>query len=145
MAIGMANVLGDDGIAHVNSKSALFQQSVIEMLRLIELLGGRAENIMYAAGDLDVTVAGGRSRSVGELLGEGYTIDEAEEKLAGETLEAVVIAKRTAAAVKKLAERGVVNAEYFPLLMHMNEILVDKAPVNVPWKDFETVSEAEAQ
>ncbi len=143
MAIGIAEELGDDGIAHVNSKSALFQQSVDEMAKLIELVGGRPENIMYAAGDLDVTVAGGRSRSVGELLGRGYSIDEAEEKLAGQTLEAVVIAKRTAEAVKKLAERGIVDEKEFPLLMHMNEILVDKKPVNIPWKAFETVRKEE--
>ena len=40
MAIGLKNRLGDDGIAHVNSKSALFQQSVWEMYQLLDIVGG---------------------------------------------------------------------------------------------------------
>lgn len=138
LAIGLAEKCGDDGIAHVNSKAALFQQSVREMQLLLEMVGGGPENIMYAAGDLDVTVAGGRSRSVGVYLGNGLTIQEAEAKLAGETLEAVVIATRTARAVKALAKAGKANLADFPLLMHVNALLNEGETVNIPWKAFET-------
>ena len=63
------------------------------------------DNIMYAAGDLNVTVAAGRSRTVGtSSLGKGLSIDEVMEQLKGQTLEAVVIATRTARAVKALAK-----------------------------------------
>lgn len=132
LAIGMAEKAGDDGIDHNNSQSALFQQSVKEMLDLLRLFGGKDENIMFAAGDLNVTVAAGRSRTVGLLLGQGYTIDEVLKQLEGQTLEAVVIATRTARAVKALAKRGKVKLDDFPLLMHVNELLNEGKTVNIP-------------
>lgn len=137
LAIGMKEKLGDDGIDHNNSKAALFQQSVKEMLDLLKLVGGGIDNIMYAAGDLDVTVAAGRSRTVGLLLGKGYTIEEAMEQLKGQTLEAVVIATRTARAVKALAKEGKVKLSDFPLLMHVDALLNEGAKLNIPWKEFE--------
>ncbi len=137
LAIGMAEKLGDDGVAHNNSESALFQESVREMMDLLRVIGGGIDNIMFAAGDLNVTVAAGRSRTVGLLLGKGYTIEEATEQLKGETLEAVVIATRTARAVKALAKRGKLELKDFPLLMHVDELLNKGAKLNIPWKEFQ--------
>lgn len=137
LAIGIAEKLGDDGVSHNNSESALFQESVKEMMDLLKIVGGGVENIMYAAGDLNVTVAAGRSRTVGLLLGKGHTIEEASEALKGQTLEAVVIATRTARAVKAMAERGKLDLKDFPLLMHVNGLLNEGAKLNIPWKDFQ--------
>ncbi|HSR03081.1 MAG TPA: NAD(P)-binding domain-containing protein [Proteiniclasticum sp.] len=137
LAIGIAENLGDDGISHNNSQSALFQQSVKEMFNLLKIVGGGTENIMFAAGDLNVTVAAGRSRTVGVLLGKGYTIEEATEALKGETLEAVVIATRTARAVKAMAERGKLDIKDFPLLMHVYALLNEGAKLDIPWKAFQ--------
>lgn len=139
LAIGLKNICGDDGVAHVNSKAALFQQSVKEMDDLLELVGGSHRMIMFAAGDLDVTVAGGRSRSVGQYLGEGLSMEKINEKLAGQTLEAVVIATRTAKAVKALAKAGKIDIAQFPLLMHVDKLLNEGEKVNIPWKEFETI------
>ncbi|MEF9918927.1 MAG: glycerol-3-phosphate dehydrogenase [Eubacterium sp.] len=138
LAIGLKNTCGDDGIAHVNSKSALFQQSVKEMADLLEIIGGTPRMIMFAAGDLEVTVAGGRSRKVGQYLGEGLSMDEINEKMAGETLEAVVIATRTARAVKAMAKSGKININNFPLLMHVDKLLNEGEKVSIPWKTFQT-------
>lgn len=140
LAIGMKNVCGDDGIAHVNSKAALFQESVKEMDLLLDIVGGSHKMIMYAAGDLDVTVAGGRSRSVGQFLGEGLSMEEITKRLKGQTLEAVVIATRTARAVKALAADGKIDAAEFPLLLHVDELLNKEAKLNIPWKGFATIS-----
>lgn len=137
LAIGIKEKLGDDGIDHNNMKAALFQESVKEMLDLLRLVGGGVDNIMFAAGDLDVTVSAGRSRTVGLLLGKGYTIEETLEQLAGQTLEAVVIATRTARAVKALAKSGKVKEEDFPLLMHVDELLNEGKTLNIPWKKFQ--------
>lgn len=137
LAIGMKEKAGDDGIDHNNSRSALFQESVKEMMDLLRIVGGGADKIMYAAGDLDVTVAAGRSRTVGLLLGKGEKIDEIQKKLKGQTLEAVVIATRTARAVKALAKAGKVKLSDFPLLLHVDAMLNEGAELNVPWKDFE--------
>jgi len=56
---------------------------------------------------------------------------------AGQTLEAVVIATRTARAVKALANRGKVKESDFPLLMHVDALLNEHATLNIPWKDFQ--------
>lgn len=137
LAVGIKEKLGDDGISHNNMKAALFQESVKEMLDLLRIVGGSEDMIMYAAGDLDVTVSAGRSRTVGLLLGKDYTIEETLEQLAGQTLEAVVIATRTARAVKALAKRGKVKEEDFPLLMHVDALLNEHATLNIPWKSFQ--------
>lgn len=137
LAIGMAEKAGNDGIDHNNSEAALFQQSVKEMLDLLRIIGGSDDNIMFAAGDLNVTVAAGRSRTVGLLLGKGYTIEQTLKQLEGQTLEAVVIATRTARAVKALSNSGKVKLDDFPLLMHVDELLNKGKTVNIPWKKFE--------
>lgn len=139
LAIGMAEALKGDGVSHNNSEAALFQQSVKEMMELLNLVGGRPENIMFGAGDLNVTVAAGRSRTVGLLLGKGHTIEEVQESLQGQTLEAVVIATRTASAVKALSERGKLDLKEFPLLMHVNALLNEGAKLNIPWKEFQKI------
>lgn len=137
LAIGMAEKAGDDGINHNNSEAALFQESVKEMLDLLRIVGGGTDNIMYAAGDLNVTVAAGRSRTVGVLLGKGMSIGDIMKQLKGQTLEAVVIATRTARAVRKLAKAGKVKESDFPLLMHVDALLNQEAALNIPWKEFQ--------
>ena len=137
LAIGIKEKLGDDGIDHNNMKAALFQESVKEMLDLLRLVGGGEDMIMFAAGDLDVTVSAGRSRTVGLLLGKGCSIEETLAQLKGQTLEAVVIATRTARAVKALARRGKVREDDFPLLMHVNELLNEGKTLDIPWNKFQ--------
>ena len=88
------------------------------------------------AGDLYVTVYGGRTRLVGILLGRGMSIDEARAELNGVTLESLVVAVRVARAVKIAAEKGTLRHEDFPLLLHVDEILTDKKAVNIPWESF---------
>ena len=114
---------GKIGSQHYNSQAALFGQSVKEMTRLLELIGGKPENIIHGAGDLYVTIFGGRTRKIGTLLGRGLSFNEAMAELQGVTLESIVISTRTARAVRKLAERGIVSLEDFPLLMHVDAII----------------------
>jgi len=127
---------GNDEL-HFNSQAAVFGQAVKEMSRLLELQGaGTLDNLCVGAGDLYVTVYGGRTRLVGILLGRGMNIDEAKEELAGVTLESLVVAERVARAVKKHVASGRLNVADFPLLLHIDAILTEKAPVNIPWEDF---------
>ena len=97
---------------------------------------GDFDNLVLGAGDLYVTVYGGRTRLVGILLGRGLDIDEAKEELAGVTLESLVVAERVARAVKKHIAKGKLSAKDFPLLLHIDEILTQKAPVSIPWEAF---------
>ena len=134
-------VFGPDSELHYNSQAAVFGQAVREMAKLLELQGaGTLDNLAVGAGDLYVTVYGGRTRLVGILLGRGLNVDEAKAELNGVTLESLVVAVRVARAVRILAERGRVDPAEFPLLMHVDAILTEKAPVDIPWERFTFVN-----
>ena len=138
LTIGLnQKAFGLDSELHFNSQAAVFGQAVKEMKKLLDLQGaGTLENLCVGAGDLYVTVYGGRTRLVGILLGRGMNIDEARAELKGVTLESLVVAVRVAHAVKALCAAGRLAAADFPLLMHIDEILTDKKPVDIPWEKF---------
>ncbi len=146
-ALGIALTIGEnqkkfglESELHFNSQAAVFGQSVKEMSRLLDFQGaGTLDNLAVGAGDLYVTVYGGRTRLVGILLGRGLTIDEAKAELNGVTLESLVVAERVARAIKKSAELGRLDLKDFPLLLHIDEILTEKKPVNIPWDEFRFV------
>ena len=128
---------GIDSELHFNSQAAIFGQAVKEMQKLLDYQGaGTLDNLCVGAGDLYVTVYGGRTRLVGILLGRGLNIDEARAELNGVTLESLVVAVRVARAIKICAEKGILDAKDFPLLMHVDEIITDKKEVNIPWESF---------
>ena len=128
---------GIDSELHFNSQAAVFGQSVKEMQKLLELQGaGTLDNLCIGAGDLYVTVYGGRTRLVGILLGRGLDIDEVKAELNGVTLESLVVAERVARAIKVLAAKGKVDPADYPLLMHVDSILSGKAKVDIPWERF---------
>ena len=108
------------------------------MRRLLKLTGSHDDNIILGAGDLYVTVFGGRTRKIGTLLGRGLSFEEAMAELSGVTLESIVIATRTARAVRALIKKGVVAESDFPLLMHVDDLINNGAEVNIPWSAFET-------
>ena len=139
LAVGLSErTEGVGGKQHYNSQAALFGQSVREMRRLLKLTGGADDNIVLGAGDLYVTVFGGRTRFIGTLLGRGLSFEAAMEQLKGVTLESIVIATRTARAVRRLVARGAARAEDFPLLMHIDDVITRGAEVAIPWDAFET-------
>ena len=141
-ALGIALTIGENfkrcgkEELHFNSQAAVFLQSSREMSRLIRMLNGTEDSFFVGAGDLYVTVYGGRTRKVGILLGEGYTIDEALDKLQGVTLESLVVAKRVARALKIRAAQGKADLSEFPLLLHVDSIISDRMPVDIPWEKF---------
>lgn len=139
LAVGLSErIEGVGGKLHYNSQAALFGQSIKEMRRILTLTGNPDENIVYGAGDLYVTVFGGRSRLIGTLLGRGLPFETAMKELKGETLESVVIARRTAAAIRIQIAKNKAKADDFPLLLHIDDIISHGAPVNVPWEKFES-------
>jgi glycerol-3-phosphate dehydrogenase (NAD(P)+) len=136
LAVGLSLKKGDT--LHYNSQAALFGQSVKEMRALLALYGCNEENIVHGAGDLFVTVFGGRTRKMGTLLGQGYSFEASKQKLSGITLESIVIATRTGEAVRTLIDAGRADKKAFPLLLHIFDIITKNADVNIPWKAFET-------
>ena len=137
LAIGLSQRKeGIDSIEHYNSQAALFYQSIREMRRLIKLAGGNDDNIAWAAGDLYVTVFGGRTRKIGILLGRGLTYKQAMAELSGMTLESVVITKRMASALRARIQSGTIDAQDFPLMLHIDDVIRNEREVDVPWEKF---------
>lgn len=83
-----------DGLADGNSqpwhdlKAAVFAESVTEIARVIELVGGRPTTAFGLAGtgDLEVTGLSGRNRVFGELVGQGATPRDALEQMRAQEL-----------------------------------------------------------
>jgi len=138
MAIGMAERIAGPDAYMYNPQAALFGQSLREMTRLVRLLGGDSDLVagIPGAGDLYVTIFGGRTRRLGYLLGKGVTYQEAREQLQGVTLESVVIITRVAAALRARAIAGAVDAADFPLLMFLDRVINEGALAEIPWRDF---------
>ena len=138
LTIGLnQKAFGLESPLHFNSQAAVFGQSVKEMYKLLEFQGaGTLDNLAVGAGDLYVTVYGGRTRLVGILLGRGLTIQQAKEELNGVTLESLVVAERVARAVRISAGKGILRCEDFPLLLHIDDILTRGTQVQIPWEEF---------
>jgi glycerol-3-phosphate dehydrogenase (NAD(P)+) len=128
---------GLDSELHYNSQAAVFGQAIKEMAKLLEFQGAPdLNNLCVGAGDLYVTVYGGRTRKIGILLGEGKSYDEAMNILAGVTLESLVVARRVAKAIYRKAELGQVDLKDFPMLVHVENILEHGADAEHPWESY---------
>ena len=121
-----------------NPQAALFAQSCLEMRRLVKMLGGNGDLVsgLPGAGDLYVTVFGGRTRRLGTLLGRGMKYPQVKEVLSGVTLEAVAIITRVAEFLRRASKSGKADLAQFPLMMHMDSILNAEAPVELDWDAF---------
>ncbi len=143
IAAGMADREGTDGLANMyNPQAAVFAQSCQEMRMLIEKLKGNGGHVSWlpGAGDLYVTVFGGRTRRLGVLIGQGRSAAEALHLMQGVTLESVEIVTRVAAALRILEERRVVEPGQFPLLKFLDALLNQGAKASFPWDEFFSTS-----
>jgi glycerol-3-phosphate dehydrogenase (NAD(P)+) len=85
IAIGMCDGIEEEkGRPMTNAKAALFSRGLIEMALLARALGGRVETVLglAGAGDLFVTVLGGRNGRFGRLVGAGLEPRKALDEMA---------------------------------------------------------------
>lgn len=138
LAIGLSYKREGAEKEHYNSEAALFGQAMREMTRLMDICEGDPYHLPLGIGDLYVTVFGGRTRKIGILLGQGMSFEDAMRELSGVTLESIVIATRTAEAVRELIKIGREKADNFPLLLHIDSIINGGHRVDIPWRAFES-------
>ena len=121
-----------------DQQAALFGQSVREMTRLVRMMGGNGDLAggIPGAGDLFVTIFGGRTRRLGYLLGMGRTYAGAKEELKGVTLESVVIITRMSRAIRALSAQGKVDAKDYALILFLDSVINNGAAAEIPWDDF---------
>lgn len=138
IAIGMAERIDGKDAYMYNPQAALFGQSIREMSRIVRMLGGDASLAggIPGAGDLFVTIFGGRTRKLGYLLGLGKSYAEAKELLRGVTLESVVIITRMSRALRKQAEQGKADLKDYALLLFLDSVINQGAPAEIPWNSF---------
>lgn len=89
IAIAMCDGITEaKGKPMTNTKAALFSRGLVEMARLAEAMGGRRETVLglAGAGDLFVTVLGGRNGRFGRLIGAGLDPEKAFAEM-GTTVE----------------------------------------------------------
>ncbi len=131
--------------AHMhNLAAAVFSQACMEMASLLQMMGGRRA-LAYGlpgAGDLYVTCQGGRNVRLGQLLGLGHSLSEAQAMMAGETLEAVETIRTMGAALPKLTARGLCAPEALPLMRTLVDIVVHGRPADLPLNTFFKLEES---
>ena len=139
LEVGKMEQAGPDGLAlSYNPQAAVFAQSCLEMRRFLEVLGGGLENVSWlpGAGDLYVTIYGGRTVKMGKLLGQGLPYPQARLQLADETLESIEIITRVGRALPRLEARRIIRPGLFPLLQHLYRIIHHGAKPDLPWETF---------
>jgi glycerol-3-phosphate dehydrogenase (NAD(P)+) len=121
-----------------NPQAALFAQSCREMRLFLKSQSGKEDYVsgLPGAGDLYVTVYGGRTLKLGRLLGQGISFTEAKEKMAGITLESVETITHVANAIKPLEARGLIKADELPLIQFIHDVIQLNRPVDFPWESF---------
>ena len=121
-----------------NLAAAFFARSCMEIAIISKMLGLSTDFAfgLPGAGDLYVTSQGGRSVTVGKLLGEGKTIKEASQILAGETLEAVMIIEQMGKALPKIFEKGLLKETQIPFMNMLVDTIVHKKPIEIKLNSF---------
>lgn len=129
----------NDRYVRFNYSAAFFAQGNLELLKFIEMFGGKHETGLGLAGvgDMYVTSAGGRNVKAGTYVGSGVPFSEVRDSLMkGVTLEGVAAIRVIGAAMEKKAARGEVNLDDFPALTHLYGIIARDEPLNMPWSKF---------
>jgi len=129
----------DHAGAHMhNLAAALFACSCKEIHSFLEMWGLNTDLVfgLPGVGDLYVTSQGGRSLTVGKLLGTGKTFTEAAEMLAGETLEAAMIIQQMGEALPKIFEKGLLEKNQVPFMNLLVDVIVHEKSVDIKLESF---------
>ena len=105
IAVGISDGMGYG----YNARSAIITRGIHEMAQIGTVFGAKRETFfgLSGAGDLILTATSdlSRNRTLGKLLGQGYTLEEALRKI-NQTVEGV----KTAEAVYKIIEKHQIHA-----------------------------------
>jgi glycerol-3-phosphate dehydrogenase (NAD(P)+) len=125
-------------IAHHNYESAVFAQAILEMQRVLLLVGGDPQTAvgLPGTGDLTVTCNGGRTGRFGKWLGLGLSLSDAIAKMDGATLECLEVLRELDAALQRFDALGRTQPTELPLLRHLADVALRGAAVAMPFERF---------
>jgi glycerol-3-phosphate dehydrogenase (NAD(P)+) len=138
LAGGMLDQLGgpdEAGMVNHNPAAALFGASAQEMAQIVKLLGGNPAYVtgLPGVGDQYVTCMGGRTVRLGRLLGQGLTYAQAQQEMAGETLESAYVVAQIAKALPLMERRGLIGPRDLPLMRLLCRVIVEGVRADVPF------------
>ncbi len=125
-------------VAYHNYESAVFAQAILEMQRVVSLVGGdpRTAVGLPGTGDLMVTCNGGRTGRFGKWLGTGISLTQAVEAMQGATLECLEVLRELELALVAFDAAGKTRESDLPLLRHLIRVALHGAPVAMPFERF---------
>lgn len=140
-APGILQKMGETNAKYVmyDYSAALFAEGARELKQMVSFMGGDPEVAtgLGGVGDMFVTTMGGRNVRAGAYVGAGVPFSEIRnDKMKGITLEGVAAVKVVGRAVERLTERGLIKAQDYPLLRALYDIVVNDAPLDLPWSTF---------
>ena len=145
LAVGLVGGLlekegqGENGAVMFNLAAAIYAQGLSEISYMVHYMGGEQHSVytLPGAGDLYVTSQGGRNSRMGRLLSLDLPYSEAKAKYMPDvTIEGAELAQAIGPTVQNLIARGELDRAALPLLLTMIDIVINDAPVNIPWDDF---------
>jgi glycerol-3-phosphate dehydrogenase (NAD(P)+) len=122
-----------------NLKAALMARSIEEMAKIVIAVGGKMETVLGPAGvgDLYLTAAGGRNRTLGKLVGEGIPVKRALEKMRKQTVEGYTTLRGIHRIVTELEREKKLNIKTDLLLFHnLYRTFYENTPVQMILKNY---------
>lgn len=121
-----------------NPKAAMIARGCMELASLVKAKGGDIETALGLAGigDLYVTSQGGRNRTLGKLLGQGKSMQEALEEMKNQTIEGYPAAKVGYKLAETLQKQGKLKLNDVCLLVELYRVLFEGKSAVDALKDY---------
>jgi glycerol-3-phosphate dehydrogenase (NAD(P)+) len=133
----------DNRASNHNAAAIIFDQAIIEMMRLTRALGGSEATVwgMPGAGDLYVTCQAGRNSRLGNNLGRGLTYAETKDgPMKGDTIEGAELGIAVAASLHTMMESGPLSKADMPLTCALLDALTHNTPLAISLAQFHRVA-----
>ncbi len=119
---------------YFNPSSGLFEQSLKEMKYIVQKFGGNSETVygLAGAGDLYVSVLGGRNAKLGFYLGKGYLYKSIIRKQMKDiTVEGAEVILSSGRKILNL-----IGPKKLPLLKSLLNSITSNKKLKIDWKQF---------
>lgn len=119
---------------YFNTSSGLFEQSLKEMKLIVKKFGGEIKTVsgLAGAGDLFVSILGGRNAKLGFFLGKGLLYNSIIKKqMRGVTVEGADLVKTSGTKILHL-----VGQKKLPLLKSLLKAINGNLKLKIDWKQF---------
>ena len=126
-----------NGASTHNLSSAMFAQALSEMAYLVEFLGGEQGSVygLPGAGDLYVTCQAGRNGRMGQLLGMGFSYQDARgQHMLNTTVEGADLLLALGPAFEKLIEEKQIDKDRLPLLQTAISMVCYNLVTDIAWE-----------